>query len=355
MRAGLPFLILALAVSLMLLVWHFHSTSNSRPASGPASSYQFSNAVSATNPAHAPSGTTMLKAHNLRLRKGPNFRVYVRWLHGKMIPTHNRIDPSFDDPESFFLDIESGVIRANIGDISNFLNVSGSGSSPLKKITLSGDGNQVKINGTLHKIFPLPIELIATIAPAADNQIQMHVEKLSILKVPLIGLLSRIHITISDLIHPGGVPGIKVSGDDIFFDTQKLLPPPHLWGQLTSVHIVNPDLEVIYGNAQNAATQVEQWRNFLQLRGGNIEFGKLTMHDVDLVMIDISNDAWFDLDLAHYQQQLVNGYTRMTPQAGLQIFMPDLDELPPSKANLDVTMEWLKNRNLPPPADLSAR
>jgi len=52
------------------------------------------------------------------------------------------------------------------------------------------------------------------------------------------------------------------------------------------------------------------------------------MHHVDLVMIDISNDAWFDLDLANYQAQLVNGYTRMTPQAGLQIFMPDLDNLP---------------------------
>jgi hypothetical protein len=47
----------------------------------------------------------------------------------------------------------------------------------------------------------------------------------------------------------------------------------------------------------------------------------------DLTMIDISDDAWFDLDLAHYQEQLVNGYTRMTPQAGLQIFMPDIDEI----------------------------
>jgi hypothetical protein len=34
----------------------------------------------------------------------------------------------------------------------------------------------------------------------------------------------------------------------------------------------------------------------------------------------------------NYQAQLVNGYTRMTAQAGLEIFMPDLDEQTPKKA-----------------------
>ncbi len=116
------------------------------------------------------------------------------------------------------------------------------------------------------------------------------------------------------------------------------------------MRIVDLDLEEIYGNANGALTRVEQWRNFLRLRDGTIDFGRLTMQPVDLIMIDISNDAWFDLDLVHYQEQLVNGYTRMTPQAGLQIFMPDLDELrQQNKADPNISIEWLKNRNIPPP------
>jgi hypothetical protein len=121
------------------------------------------------------------------------------------------------------------------------------------------------------------------------------------------------------------------------------------------VRIINPDLEQVYGNAEDAGKHVEQWRNFLRLSGGTLDFGKLTMHHVDLIMIDMSNDAWFDLDLAHYQEQLVNGYTRMTPQAGLQIFMPDLDLLPQKKANENISLEWLKNRNIAPPADVTSR
>src|ERR1700730_1302010 len=146
MRARLAVPLSTLFVSLLLLAWYFRSTKH---ASEPSAS---------TNPlvSAAPSGTlsakegvsassesapTNLHAHNLMLRKGPDFRIYVRWLRGQMVRTHRDVNPSFDDPESFFLDIKAGVIRANIGDISNFLNASAIASSPLKNITISGDGD----------------------------------------------------------------------------------------------------------------------------------------------------------------------------------------------------------------------
>jgi hypothetical protein len=289
------------------------------------------------------------------LRKGPDFRIYVRWLRGQMVRTRTDVNPSFDEPESFVLNIKTGVIRANMGDLNNFLNASAIPGSPLKNISLTGDGDQVKLHGNLQKVVPLPLELSGSIAPAPNGRIQLHVTKLSLLKIPLKGILGGFHVTLSDLFHPQSNSGIQVSGDDIFFDTQKLVPPPHIRGQLTSVRIVNPDLEEIYGDAQEAVTKVEQWRNFLRLSDGTLDFGKLTMHHVDLIMVDLSDDAWFDLDLNHYQDQLVNGYTRMTPQAGLQIFMPDLDELRQRKAGDNISMEWMKNRNLPPPANLTSK
>ena len=86
-----------------------------------------------------------------------------------------------------------------------------------------------------------------------------------------------------------------------------------------------------------------------------VAFGKLTMHNVDLTMIDASQDAWFDLDLVNYQAQLVNGTTRMTAQAGLEIFMPDVDEKAPKKASQDISVEWLKDRNLSLPPDVSSK
>jgi hypothetical protein len=289
------------------------------------------------------------------LRKGPDFRIYVRWLRGNMVRTRRDVNPTFDDPESFFLDIKAGVIRANIGDIGNFLNAGGVARAPLRNIKLLAEGDHIKLNGTLHKLIPLPVELLGNVAATADHRIQLQVTKLSVLKIPLKGLLGGLHISVSDLFDPKGIPGVEVSGNDIFFDTLKLLPPPHIHGELTKVRVVSPDIEEVYGNAEEAASRVEQWRNFLRLDDGTIDFGKLTMHHVDLTMVDLSNDAWFDLDLNNYQNQLVNGYTRMTPDAGLQIFMPDLDTLPKNKENQNISMEWLKHRNLPPPPEITSK
>jgi hypothetical protein len=298
---------------------------------------------------------TRIYAHNLMLRKGPSFRVYVRWLRGQMVRTKKAIDPSFDDPDSFVLDIRTGVLRANMGDIGAFLNAPGGAPSPLKNIVISGQGDQVKITGTLQKLIPIPVEVNGTISVVPENRIRFHVTKLSVVKVPIKSLLGGFHVEIEDLFNGKKINGVEVVKNDIIFDTQEFLPPPHIKGTLSQVRMVSPDLEEVFGDAKEDVERVEQWRNFLRLQGGTIDFGKLTMHQVDLIMIDISNKAWFDLDLAHYQDQLVNGYTRMTPQAGLQIFMPDLSELPTHKANPNISIEWLKNRNTPPPADVKSK
>jgi hypothetical protein len=349
MRALLAFVSAVLLICLILLALQFHK----QHAPMSADSRPFVPPISQRLPPGADQTPTAIYAHNLILRRGPDFRVYVRWLRGSMARAHKNTNPSFDDPESFFLDIKTGVVHANIGDLSNFINKNALSNSPLKNISLSGDGEQIKLKATLHKVLPLPVELDGNLSVAPENQIRVHITKLDVLKIPAKALLGTFHIQAADLFHSGTIPGVRVEGNDLYFDTQQLFPPPHIRGELTRVRIVNPDLEEIYGNGQDDVDRVEQWRNFLRLRDGTIDFGKLTMHDVDLIMIDISQEPWFDLDLALYQEQLVNGYTRITPEAGLQVFMPDVDEIPHNKANQSVGIQWMKNRNLPPPVDVA--
>jgi hypothetical protein len=300
---------------------------------------------------HPELSQTRIHAHNLLLRKGPNFHVYVRWLDGQLARTRRGVNPSFDDPDSFYLDVHTGVLRANIGDIGKFLNA-GLTDSPLRNVNLLADGDQLKLTGTVRKIVPLPVQLIGEISATADNRIRVHVTKLEVLRVPVKGLLGAFKVSLADLFKQR-IDGVEITGNDLFFDTQKLLPAPRIRGTLTKVHIVSPDLEEVFGNASTDVERVELWRNFLSLNGGAINFGKLTMNNVDLIMIDISKDPWFDLDLVNYQAQLTGGYTRVTPQLGLQLFMPDLRDVQPAKATQDTSIEWFKNRNIPPPPQIT--
>jgi hypothetical protein len=140
MRFRLAVLASVSILLLVVVVWHLRSA---RPASEPAgSSASPATAAAATATVTTPeSPPTAVYAHNLMLRKGPDFRIYVRWLRGRMVRTRREANPTFDDPESFLLDINTGVIRANIGDIGNFLNAGGVANSPLRNITLLADGD----------------------------------------------------------------------------------------------------------------------------------------------------------------------------------------------------------------------
>ena len=64
-------------------------------------------------------------------------------------------------------------------------------------------------------------------------------------------------------------------------------------------------------------------KNYLYFYGGSIRFGKLTMTDADMQLIDASPATPFDFFPEKYEAQLVAGYSRNTPRKGLQVFMPD--------------------------------
>ncbi len=312
-------------------------------------------ASTAVAPGQADRVPTDVYAHNIMLRKGPNFRIYLVWIAGRMERTKASVNPSFDDPDSFILHIDKGVIRANIGDICKYLNSTLGPNGPLRNIEIRPDGDQVRIRGSVKKVVSIPVEILGSVAPTPDGKVRFHVQHISVLKMPVKGLLGAFDVQLSDLVHSTNMDGVSLSGNDIVFDTEKLLPPPHIHGVLTAVEVRVPDIEVIYGNAPNDPSKLAQWHNFLRFRNGAINFGKLTMQHTDLTMIDAVNEPWFDLDLVNYQNQIESGYTRVTNQSGLEMYMPSLKSHVPTPPGQSVTLDWLKNRNTSLPPDVAKK
>ncbi|MGO9516152.1 MAG: hypothetical protein ACLPND_03825 [Candidatus Korobacteraceae bacterium] len=305
-----------------------------------------------TTPTGAPTKVLM---HNVILIERPGFQLRVRWLRGQMRRTHSDVVPSFDEPNSFVLDIEAGVIATSLSEISALLNGELLKNTPLKNVSLADEGKQLRLNGTLHKGIPLPIEMTSEVSAVPDGRIRLHVVKMRVLKLPVTGLLQSFHVKVGDLVGAKGAEGVQVADDDICINPERILPSPAIRGSLTDALIGSKtgDLITIFGNARPEVAQVKEWRNFIRLSGGSLNFGKLTMHQTDLILIDDSQDEWFDFDLSHYQEQLVNGRFQMTPEAGLRIFMPDIDKIPRTAANALINPQWMKNRNLPPPDEVT--
>ncbi len=317
-------------------------------AASPPASQTFQNTV--------PAGPeTKVLMHNVILNERPGLQLRVRWLRGEMHPTRPGIVASFDEPNSFVLAVEAGVVATSLADISGLLNGGLLQGLPLENVSLAAEGTRLKLNGTLHKGVPLPIEMVSDIAASPDGRIQLHTVKLRVLKLPVKALLQSFHVNVGDLVGAKGAANVQVSGDDIYLDAEQILPAPAIHGKLTDVHIGNKtgDLVAVFGNARPEVIKVKQWRNFIRLRGGTVNLGKLTMVQTDIFLIDASDDEWFSFDLTRYQEQLVNGRIQMTPEAGLRIFMPDIEKVRPTAANRRINVEWMKNRNIPPPEEVA--
>jgi peptide/nickel transport system substrate-binding protein len=63
--------------------------------------------------------------------------------------------------------------------------------------------------------------------------------------------------------------------------------------------------------------------NLINFHGGRLRFGKLTMTDTDLEIVDADARDPLDLFLARYTRQLVAGTSRTLPNLGLRVLMPD--------------------------------
>lgn len=349
-RVRLSIALMSLLIVIVLLFWYWIHHINQSPKDLSAAKGVTSAAVATKS--GLDNSTTRIHAHNLLLRKGPNFRVYVRWLAGHLARTRLNVNPSFDHPDSFNLDIQSGIIRANIGDIGHYLNES-LANSPLKNITLQADGPNLKLTGLLRKAVPLPVQVLAAVSVTPDDRVRVHISKISVLKVPVKGLLGLFHVSVADLVK-NSIDGLEVRENDLLLTTQKLLPPPHIRGHLTHISVDSPDIQVVFGDAVSDVERVELWRNFFGLKGGTLDFGNLTMHPVNIMMIDISSNPWFDLDLVNYREQFAGGYTRMTADSGLQMFIPDRRDIRSQARQQNESIQWFKDRSIPPPPQIAA-
>jgi hypothetical protein len=255
--------------------------------------------------------------------------VHIYWLEGAIRPTVQGTIPVFDDPKSFFLAIDSAKIAIPTRALSETLNerVFASQDAPLKNIEVSAQGERLRVKGKMHTRNNLLFEIVSTLSPTEDGKIRIHSEKVSAEHLPVKGLMDLLGVDISRLIDTRRVRGLTAEGNDLILDPEQILPLPRIGGKVSSVEIRGDQVIQVFGQAKVPIHDGK--RNYMSYRGGELRFGKLTMNDSDMDLIDLNPDDPFDFYLDHYREQLSAGYTKITPQFGLRVYMRDYNKLAP--------------------------
>jgi len=255
--------------------------------------------------------------------------VHILQLHGLVLPTQGAPFPVLDDVQSFTFAIHFAEIAIGTDALSNVLNqyVFAAPDAPIKDIAVSTVGNSVKVHGKLHAKGDIPFETEGTAVATPEGHIRIHTHKVSVAQVSVKGLMDLLGLKTAQLINTDKVRGVRLEGNDLILDPALLLPPPRITGRVTEVQVQGDHILQVFGTKPPAGAPSPHSGNYMAYRGAQLRFGKLTMSDTDLVLIDMDPQDPFDFFFEHYKEQLVAGYTKTTPDFGLRVFMRDFNKV----------------------------
>jgi hypothetical protein len=227
------------------------------------------------------------------------------------------------------LRIAATEIAIDPQSLANILNhhVFAGKEAALKDVAIRIEKGRLHVSGKLHQKGDIAFETEGEVSATSDGNIRLHAEKIKALHLPVKGIMDLFGVDIADLIKTGQVRGVRAEKDDLILDPAQILPPPRIEGRLTQVRVQDNQILETFGDPKTYSWSHVPAKNYMVYRGGRLQFGKLTMTDTDMILIDSDPKDPFDFYLDHYKEQLSAGYTKITPNFGLRVFMVDFNKL----------------------------
>jgi len=273
-------------------------------------------------------GAVQAQMRNVIFRFTDDVAVHIKSMNGALLPAGGNDFPVFDDKSSFILRIDAGEVTITAQDLGNVLNsyVFARPGAPLAGISVSIDKNLLKIKGRLRGKGEIPFETQGTLSLTPEGKARLHTEKVKALGVPVKGLMDTLGIEIADLIKSGKVPGVGTQENDLILDLSTVLPPPHIQGKVVSIRIEGNYIVLVFGDSGTKAAKLQN-RNYMAFKGNRLRFGKLTMDGADVTLFDMDPQDPMVFFLDHYRDQLAAGYTKISSNFALRVYIKDFDKL----------------------------
>ena len=303
-------------------------TNQSKPAPQPPAQ-----SVVQPSESHQPvEAETQVEMVNVNIHLDPVLVLHIRHLVGKFLPTKKGQPPTFDDKLSYIVAIDSAEVGVTLASMTYAMNtyVFGEPDAPLKNLQLSREGGEIKQTGTLKKGIGIPFEMVGTMSPTPDGKIRIHPTRVRAAHLPVKGLMKLFGLDMAKMINTRNTKGFTVDDNDVILDPTLMLPPPKMRGRITAIRVQDDEIIQTFGNEKAGLAAASRHSNYIAYHGGVVRFGRLTMTDTDMRLIDADPSDPFDFFPDHYKDHLVAGYSKTTASGGLLVYMPDYNKIPKS-------------------------
>jgi hypothetical protein len=284
--------------------------------------------------AGAKPGPVEAEMRHVLYRVDDRVALQIDYLRGALVPT-GQAPPWFDDPSTFSIAVDSGDVQISPASLTALLNryVFNYHGTPLRHLDVGIEDGELVQKGTLHKVVDLPFTIHAELSVTADGRLRLHPTSVKVLGIGVKGLMRTFGLELENLVKVQQGRGVEVADNDFILAPSGLLPPPRIQGRLVAVRLLPDAIAQTFGastregRGEKLHPSGPSARNFMFFHGRVLRFGKLTMDDTDLEIVDADPKDPFDFSLPDINRQLVAGSSRNQKDFGLVTTMPDYGDL----------------------------
>jgi hypothetical protein len=276
---------------------------------------------------------TRFAVRNVNFHIDDTLVLEIREVQGTLASRVPGVPPTFDDKNSLLMYVDAGEAAMSTTAMSDLMNryVFHYPGAPLSDIKISTESSLIKQEAIMHKGIAVPTEMRGTLAAMPDGRVRFRPITIKASGIPSTTLLDLLGIEVQDLIQTKTDHGVEIVGDDLLMDLSIMVPAPKMQVRVTEIWVEGDRIVQRFGPRSSVPAKCEaalrpadpQATNYMFYRGGTVSFGKLTMRDTDLQLVDADPTDPSDFFLDHYHDQLVAGYTKNLLDRGLLAIVPD--------------------------------
>lgn len=275
-------------------------------------------------------GSVDVEMANVDLHVTADVTLHVKEMRGRFLPVDRDV-PYLDNRRSYSVYVDSGEIAIDLASLNSLMARSmGGGKSNVEGLKVSLEEGRLRQRGVIDSAINVPFTATSEVSATPDGRIRVSTRSMRGFGLPLKPLMRLFSIEMDDLVRVAPGSGVETDGNDLIIDPAVVIPAPSVRGHLTAVRIAGNRMVQTFGKGQRRQVASRQLSpNHIYWRGSQLSFGKLTMTDTDLELVDMDPKDAFDFSVDHWTAQLVAGYSKTLPNRGLQAYMPDYSDLPP--------------------------
>jgi hypothetical protein len=278
--------------------------------------------------AQPPSGVPVqAEMRNVDFHVDATIILRIAYLRGRLAPTKAGAPAILDDPTSFILAIDSASLQVGAQAMGDLLNryVFDYSGAPLRGLRISVEGNRLRQRGRMNG---MPFSILSDVRVTPAGELRLTPVSIKAFGIPVKGVMKFLGLRLQKMLDLRKAKGIRVEQNDLLISPTEIVPPPLIQGRLAAIELADSTMRQVFRPERGAVPPPldrpdTAAANYMYFRGGSLRFGQLTMTPADLFIQDADPSNRFDVFLAHYNEQLVAGFSRNTLSYGLITTMPD--------------------------------